>query len=150
MDGLLHGVKSREPKSGAYALGRLDDARAVRSLTDALPTMGKDIIEVRARGRQMIACLVVRANLGGVRLCRSIGLEVRRGATCVFGLSGEDAARVFTPLSPRERAWLDAPSAPRETKVLLIAGGLSLLSVLARDGRVQISALPHDADPEDR
>ena len=90
----------------------------------------------------MVACLFVRADKLGVRVCKDLGFDLRPGATAVFGLLGEDAARLFPDLPAHERAWLATPCSARETKVLLIAGGRAMLSLQAHEGRVTISALP--------
>ena len=96
---------------------------------------------VRRRDERMIACLVVRADQASVRVCRSLGFEVKRGGTGVFGLLGEDAARLFPQLPPHQRAWLDTPCEPRETKVLLIAGGTALLSLTIDGGATTITTV---------
>jgi hypothetical protein len=106
-----------------YALGRLSEDRAVAALEEMLPSQAKLLVEVRARDPRMIACLVVRADKLTLRLCRSLGFSMKPGGSGVFGLLGEDAARLFGDLPVHQRAWLEAPSEVRETKVLLIAAG---------------------------
>lgn len=90
----------------------------------------------------MIACVVARTDKVSNRLCRSIGVEVKPGKTGVFGLTGEDVVRLFPQLSDHQRVWLEAPASARETKVLLIAGGTALLSLVISDGKLEISAIP--------
>ena len=90
----------------------------------------------------MIACLVVQADKVALRFCRELGFDMRPGGTGVFGLLGADAARLFPRLPESQRTWLEAPCAARETKVLLVAGGIALLSLAIQDGKVAISAVP--------
>lgn len=127
-----------------YALGPLTEARARAVLAETLPSQAPHLVAVRAEDPRMIACLVSRANVASVRVCRSLGFEVTRGATCVFGLLGHDAARLFAHLPPHQRAWLEAPCTARETKVLVIAGGLALLSLVTQEGKVDITVVPND------
>src|SRR4051812_44839449 len=114
-------MKNRTSKDETYSLRPLAQERAVAILTESLATQAKHLVAVRAQGREMIACLVARANLASVRVCRSLGIDIPRGATGVFGLVGADAARLFAHLPAEQRSWLETPCAPRETKVLLIA-----------------------------
>ena len=125
-----------------YALGPLPVERAVAVLKEVLPVQAPHLVEVRARGPQMIACLVVRADKPTVRLCRTLGVAVKAGGTGVFGLEGGDAARLFGELSLAQRAWLEAPCGQRETKVLLVASGTALLSLETSDGKVVITRGP--------
>jgi hypothetical protein len=125
-----------------FELGRLDDARAQAVLERALAATAKPLVEVRAESAEMIACLVVDADKRAVRLCRDLGFELRLGATTVFGLRGADAATLFPALEEPERAWLREPCGPRETKVLLVAGGIALLSLTLEDGKVTVRAVP--------
>jgi hypothetical protein len=125
-----------------YALGPLTDDRAKAVLLEMLPSQAPHLVQVRAQDARMIACLVARANVASVRVCRSLGFDLKRGATGVFGLLGEDAARLFSHLPSHHREWLAAPCGPRETKVLVIAGGIGLLSLVTRDGKVEIAAVP--------
>ncbi len=67
---------------------------------------------------------------------------MKLGGTGVFGLLGADAARLFAPWPPHQRAWLETPCGPRETKVLLLAGGLALFSLEASAGKVVVTAVP--------
>lgn len=121
----------------------LPDDRAIALLRERLGPDAAALVQVRAQGAQMIACLVVRADQAAVRLCRELGLEMRPGGTAVFGLAGPDAARTFHRLPAGQRSWLATPCAPRETKVLLVAGGgIALLSVEARAGEVAVTAVP--------
>jgi hypothetical protein len=90
----------------------------------------------------MIACLVVRADKLALRLCRDLGFDMRPGGTAVFGLLGPDAARLFPRLAEQQRKWLETPCRPRETKVLLVAGGVALLSLETSEGKVEITAVP--------
>ncbi len=133
-----------QPLSERYALSPLDPERAEAAMNEWLPSQASPIIEVRARGAGMVACLVARADRASLRLCKSLGLRMKRGATCVFGLDGADAARLFPLLGERQRAFLVAPAGARETKVVLVAGGLAVLSIEARDGATTITAVPFD------
>ena len=120
----------------------LSPERATALLSEALGSHAENLVQVRAQGPRMIACLVVRADATSVRLCRALGIEVRPGGSGVFGLLGEDAARLMGSLPRERRAWMEAPSGVRETKVLLVAGGVALLSLETADGRVAITAVP--------
>lgn len=125
-----------------HTLGALSEERAVTVLKEMLASQAAHLVEVRAQDARMIACLVVRADPPSLRLCRTLGFDVKRGGTCVFGLLGDDAARLFTELPAHQRSWLEAPCGPRETKVLLVAGGTALLSLETHDGKVAITAFP--------
>jgi hypothetical protein len=126
-----------------HGRGALPDAEAVALLNEMLATHAALLVQVRARDVRMIACLVVRADEPALRLCRTLGFDMKPGGTGVFGLLGGDAARVFAHLPPHQRAWLDAPCATRETKVLLLAsGGSALLSIEANEGNVAVKAVP--------
>jgi hypothetical protein len=124
-----------------FTLGLLPAERAVAVVTEVLASHGAPLVEVRAKDARMIACAVVRADKLVVKQCRALGLDVKPGATAVFGLLGADAARLFAQLGDAERAWLETPCGPRETKVLLLAGGFALLSVEADRGKVSITPL---------
>lgn len=126
--------------SERHGRARLADADAIAILRDALATQAENLVGIRAEGAQMIALLVVRADDAAVRLGRTLGLELAKGGTVAFGLAGSDAAGLLRELRPSQRAWLEARCAPRETKVLLVCGGLALLSLEARDGKLTISA----------
>jgi len=89
----------------------------------------------------MVACVFVRADDVALRLCRQLGLRMKRGATAVFGLLGPDAARLFDSLDEHQRAWLAVPCGPRETKVLLVARGLAVLSIETADRKVAMRAI---------
>jgi hypothetical protein len=125
-----------------YELGLLPEDRAVATMKAMLASHAKPLVEVRAQDPRMIACLVVRADKPALRLCRELGFEMKPGGTGVFGLLGTDAARLFAGLPEHQRAWLEAPCAPRETKVLLVAGGTALLSLETSEGKVVITAVP--------
>jgi hypothetical protein len=118
-------------------LAPLPEEQAVRVLNEVLATHAKLLVEVRAQN--MVACVVVRADKTALRLCRALGFKVTLGATAVFGLSGADAAQIFDQLPAHKRRWLEEPMAPRETKVLLIAGGTALLSIETEGGKVTIT-----------
>lgn len=119
----------------------LTGERAVAIVEERLATQGPALIQVRAQDPRMIACLIVRADRIAVRACRELGLAMRLGGTGVVGLLGADAARCFAPLPTIGPAWLEAPCGPRETKVLLVARGIALLSVEAVDGKVRVTAV---------
>jgi hypothetical protein len=124
--------------SERHTLGPLPAERAVALLTEALKTQAALLVEVRAQDARMIACLVVRADAPSIRLCRALGFDVKRGGTGVFGLLGDDAARLLADLPEADREWLATPCGPRETKVFLLAGGTALLSLETNDGKVVI------------
>jgi hypothetical protein len=128
--------------SERYRLGALSAERAAATLKEMLASHARPLVEVRAQDARMIACLVVRADKPAIRLCRSIGLDVRPGATAVFGLLGADLSRAIPDLSDAQGAWLEEPCGPRETKVLLVAGGLALLSLVTNDGKLSITPGP--------
>jgi len=124
-----------------YTLGSLAADDAVARMKELLATQGRPLVEVRARDPRMVAFLVARADEASVRFCRSLGFRLSRGKTGVFGLLGSDAARVFGELPEHQRSWLETPCGPRETKVVLVAGGgRALLSIDAREGQVAIAA----------
>ena len=124
-----------------HGLGALAPDRAVAILNEALAAQAEHLVQVRVQDARMIACLVVRADQATLRLCRTLGFDVKSGGSGVFGLLGTDAARLFAHLSGPERAWLEVPCGPRETKVLLMsAGGSALLSLVTNDGNVTVTA----------
>lgn len=125
-----------------FTLSLLPAERAVDLVRGLLAEHGEPLVEVRAQGEHMVACLVVQADKLVVKQCRALGLDVKPGATAVFGLEGSDAARLFPQLAEPQRAWLTAPCGPRETKALLLAGGFALLSIEAQGGRTTVSAPP--------
>lgn len=125
-----------------YTLGALAADEAVATLKQMLASYAKPLVEVRAHDARMIACFVVRAHKPAIRFCRSLGLDVKAGGTAVFGLLGEDLARSLPQLTEEQRAWLLTPAGARETKVLLLAGGVALLSILTDEGKVSIRAVP--------
>ncbi len=125
-----------------HKLGALSAKIAIARLQEVLATQAKPLVEVRAQDARMIACLVVEADKLAVRTCRSMGFDLKPGATAVFGLIGADVARFFDELTEAQRAWLETPCGARETKVLLVAGGIGLLSVESNDGEVAIHAAP--------
>jgi len=124
-----------------YSFGALSEATATSIVRSVLADHAAPLVQVRARDARMIACLVVRADDKAVRLCRKLGVEMKRGGSGVVGLLGSDAAQVFALLSPEKKAWLETPCAARETKILLVAGGLACLSLVAEDGKVTLTAV---------
>jgi hypothetical protein len=106
----------------------------------ATPERAEDIIRIRARNDGAVAVVVLAADEGAVRACRALGLAMKPGGTAIFGLLGADAARLFPALTDLQRAWLRATCGPRETKVMLLAGGLALLSLFAEGGKVRVAA----------
>jgi hypothetical protein len=123
-------------------LGPLPEAKAVAALKEMLASHARLIVDVRAKDPRMVACLVVRADKLALRLCREIGFEVKPGGTAVFGLLGDDAARLFAQLTEGQRQCLASPCGARETRILLVADGIALLSLEAEDGRVAVRAIP--------
>jgi hypothetical protein len=128
--------------SERYTLAPLSEADAVLALNEAFATQAENIVQVRVQGPEMIACLVVRADEASVRACSKLGFDIAPGGTVVFGLAGRDAARLFDELAAHQRAWLEDPCVSFETKVLLMANGIALLSIETREGKVAISAFP--------
>jgi hypothetical protein len=130
-----------KPLSQRYAidLHPLPADRAVAIVRERLAEDGAALVQVRANDARMIACLFVRADQTAVRLCRELGLEMTLGKTGVVGLLGTDAARLFSDLADHRRAWLETPCGPRETKVLLVAGGIAMLSIETNDGKVVVT-----------
>lgn len=128
--------------SDRHGRGFLPDDRAVALLSEMLASHAAPLVQVRAQGAGMVACLIVRADEAAVRLCNALGFEMKPHGTGVLGLLGSDAGRFFGHLPPHQRAWLEAPCAQRETKVVLVAGGTALLSLETTDGRVVIRAIP--------
>lgn len=121
-----------------YSLVVLPPDRAVAALTGALGSLAKLVVQVRAQDASMIACLVVDADKPSVSFCKSIGFEMKPGGSGVFGLPGEAAAKIFPAPTAAQRAWLETPCGPKETKVLLVASGVALLSLETNDGKVTI------------
>jgi hypothetical protein len=111
-------------------------------MTQMLASQAAHLVQVRAQDPRMIAVLVVRADPPSVRLCRELGFDVKKGGTGVFGLLGVDAARLFPQLPPHQQTWLETPCGPRETKVLLVAGGTALVSIETSEGKVVVTAAP--------
>jgi hypothetical protein len=138
-----------------HTLAPLAAPAAIAVVTELLASHAEPVVAVRAKDARMIACLVARADEASVRLCKSLGFRVPLGGSLVFGLLGADAARLLAErahvaaLSASQRAWLEAPCGPRETKVLLFAAGLALVSLEAKDGIVAIS-VHDDASPAPR
>ncbi len=130
-----------KPLSDRYDVGPLAPERAAAVVRNALGSHGKAIIEVRMQDPGMVACLFVDADRATVRLCRTLGFELKPGGTGVFGLQGADVARLFTGLSASQREAASIPCGARETKVLLLAGGLALLSIEAEGGRVDVRSI---------
>src|SRR3954471_25049770 len=110
--------KSLQERHGVRSL---DGDRAAVLLQELLASHARPIVEVRARGEGMIACVVAHADEASVRMCRQLGFDLRLGGVGVFGILGEDAARLIPGLPGA--AWLASPCGPRETKGLLIAEG---------------------------
>jgi hypothetical protein len=127
-----------KPLSERTGLGPLKPDRAVAILTENLQANAAALVQVRAQDPRMVACLVVRAGKAAVRLCLELGLAMRPGGTGVVGFMGSDAARLFPGLTEAQKAWLKAPCGPRETKVLLLAGGIGLLSLETKAGQVVV------------
>jgi hypothetical protein len=55
---------------------------------------------------------------------------------------GTDLVRLIAGLTQPQIEWLVAPAGERETKVLLLAGGLGLVSVHTEAGRVRVDPAP--------
>jgi hypothetical protein len=127
--------------SERHARGAIAPDRARGLLDEALGSQAASLVRVRAQDPRMIACLVARADEATVRLCRTLGFEVKRGGTGVFGLLGADAARLFPHLPAHQHAWLETPCAARETKVLLVAGGTALFSLETTGGKLVVTAV---------
>jgi hypothetical protein len=132
-----------KPLSERYGvqLRPLGSDEAVAIVRERLDADGAALVQVRARDPLLVACLFVRAGAAEVRLCRELGLELALGGSGVVGLLGVDAARLFAKLAPERRAWLERRSEARETRVLLFAGGVGMVSVLAETGKVEIRAV---------
>jgi hypothetical protein len=123
-----------------HGVGVLGEERAVALVKEVLASHAEPLVQVRAKDARMVACVVVQADEPAVRLCKSLGLAMKPGGTGVLGLLGADATKLFPHLSAPQQAWLGAPCGPRETKVLLLAGGgTALLSIEAKDGKVAIT-----------
>ena len=130
-----------------HALGLLSEDVAVATMTEMLGSHATPTVQVRAKDARMIACVVANADEASVRLCKYLGFRVPLGGSLVFGLLGADAARLLAarpdvgPLTAAHRAWLAAPCGPRETKVVLFASGVALVSVEANAGEVVVRVL---------
>lgn len=125
-----------------FGLVALAPEKAMALLTDALPRLAKPIVEVRAQN--LIACVVLDATAAARELCRKAGLEIKPNGTGVFGLAGGDVTTLFAQLhlSETQSAWLIAPNGPRETKVLLLAGGFALVALDVDGSNVSVRAGP--------
>lgn len=130
-----------KPLSQRYgiSLGPLPGDEAAAVVRERLAEDGAALVQVRSRDPKMIACLFVRADANAVRLCRELGLEMTPGGSGVLGMLGSDAARLFSELAPARRAWLETPCEPRETKVLLVAGGVAMVSIHVSEGKVTVT-----------
>lgn len=129
-----------KPLSERYGHGAtLPSDRAVTIVVERLGPDRSALVQVRAQGPGMVACLVVTADAAAVRLCRDLGLDMRLFGTGVVGLLGDDVARLMPRLSAAQKAWLRTRCGTRETKILLVAGGLALVSVDTTDGRAVVT-----------
>ena len=135
-----------KPLSERYAidLRPLADDRAVAIVRERLAEDAAALVQVRAQDARMIACLFVRADATAVRLCRELGLALTPGGTGVVGLLGADVARLFAGRADHRRAGLETPCGARETKVLLVAGGIAKVSIETKDGKVAVTAVGSD------
>ena len=124
-----------------HSVGVLAPEQAVATLTSMLASQAEHLVQVRAHDARMIACLVVHADEASVRLCRSLGFQIKRGGTGVFGLLGADLARLLPEVLPHQRTWLETPCSARQTKVLLVATQAALLSLETNAGTVTITAV---------
>ncbi len=132
--------KTLSERMGCASLSPADAAEIVQR---ALADHAANVVHVRTQGPSMIACLVAQADRASVQLCRSIGFDVKHGATAVFGLQGHDASRVFSGLAAHDKAWLETPCMVHETKVLLVArGAMALVSLKTRGGEVSVTVGP--------
>jgi hypothetical protein len=133
--------------SARYTLSPLVPDVAVATLKNSLSSHGKLLVEVRASDPRMLACLILHADEAAVRFCRTLGFRMRPGGSGVFGLSGEDAARIVPGLSKAEQRFVQTPCTERQTKVLLISDGRALLSIDIEEGggRVRIEAFDERA-----
>ena len=125
-----------------FELTPIPDARACALVVQALDSHAQDIVLVRSQGPAMVACVVLRADRVVARTCRGLGLEIKEGHDGVFGLLGTDLVRLIAGLTQPQIEWLVAPAGERETKVLLLAGGLGLVSVHTEAGRVRVDPAP--------
>ncbi|MFO0676202.1 MAG: hypothetical protein U0169_06690 [Polyangiaceae bacterium] len=123
-----------------HSLAPLSGDVASKELTALLRTHARPIIEVRAKGASMIVVAVVRATTPVVKRMHSLGIEVREGATALFGLDGEDAAGLFPEFGADGAEWFRTPAEARETKILLFAGGTALASIRTEAGEVSVEA----------
>jgi hypothetical protein len=130
-----------KPLSQRYgiALHPLAAEEAAAIVRERLAEDGAALVQVRARDPRMIACLFVRADATAVRLCRELGLEMKLGGSGVLGVLGADVARLFADLVASRRTWLETPCGDRETKVLLVAGGIAMLSIEVSDGKAVVT-----------
>lgn len=125
-----------------FSLVVLPPERAVSILTRALGSLAKLVVQVRAEDASMIACLVVDADKPAIAFCKSVGFDIRPGGSGVFGLPGDAAAKLFPASTSAQRAWLETPCSARETKVLLVSGGIALLSLETNEGKVTVTPGP--------
>lgn len=122
--------------------GLLSSEEAIAGVREALASQTENLVRVRKQDAKMIACVVLRADDESVAFCRSIGLDMKEGGSAVFGLMGPDAAKALPHVTTHQKAWLEKPCGPRETKIALFAQGFALCSVETENGNVTISPVP--------
>lgn len=121
-----------------HDLPALDGVLARQRMEEAMVQLGKAIVEVRSRDPEMVACVVLRADDAAVRLCKKLGLRIKPSGSAVFGLLGKDAGAVLGTRARARKEWLATPSSAKETKAVLVAGGIAFFTIVVEGGRVDL------------
>lgn len=111
------------------SFGPLSTAETERLCKEVVASHARAIVEIRAKSPRMIVCAVVRAEGLTLRVCKSLGFDMKRGASAVFGVLGADVPAAFPELGLERHAWLAVPNDDRETKMLVLSGGFALVAL---------------------
>lgn len=118
------------------SFGPLSVSDTERLCKEVVASHARALVETRAKSPRMVVCAVVRAEGLTLRVCKNLGFDLKRGATAVFGVRGEDVPAAFPELGPPRHEWLAVPSRDRETKLLVLSGGFALVGLRIEDGVV--------------
>jgi len=116
--------------------GPLSAAETERLCREVVASHPRAIVETRAKSPRMVVCAVVRATGLTLRVCKSLGFDIKKGASAVFGVLGEDVPAAFPELGAERHGWLAVPSEERETKMLVLSGGFALVALRIGSGGV--------------
>lgn len=118
------------------SFGPLSLADTERLAKEIVASHARAIVETRAKSAKMVVCAVVRAEGLTLRVCKNLGFDLKRGASAVFGVRGDDVPSAFPELGPDHHAWLAVPSVDRETKMIVLSGGYAVLGLKIEGGSV--------------